>query len=141
MTRTNLICLTLSDIYGGESENIMSKTLTLTIFAKTRKTKDGREFKIYLTTLPNGEKVKVKFPGDCDKPNQFPCNIDLMQDGCNLSTEKYTRTVEDNKIDPATGEVVGTETVQEKAEAKVLWISAWAYSAEAYRDSSMDEFF
>lgn len=110
-------------------------------FAKTRKTKDGREFKTFFTTLPNGEKVKAKFQRDCGEPKQFPCNIDLMQDGCNLSTEKYTRTVEDNKIDPATGEVVGTEMVQEKAEAKVLWISAWAYSAEEYRDSSMDEFF
>ena len=79
----------------------MSKTLTLTIFAKTRKTKDGREFKTYFTTLPNGEKVKAKFQRDCGEPKQFPCNIDLMQGGCNLSSEKYTRTVEDNKIDPA----------------------------------------
>ena len=119
----------------------MSKTLTLTIFAKTRKTKDGREFKTYFTTLPNGEKVKAKFQRDCGEPKQFPCNVDLMQNSCNLSSEKYTRTVEDNKVDPATGEVIGTETVQEKAEAKVLWISAWAYSAEEYRDTSMDEFF
>ena len=71
----------------------MSKTLTLTIFAKTRKTKDGREFKTYFTTLPNGEKVKAKFQRDCGEPKQYPCNIDLMQDGCNLSSEKYTRTV------------------------------------------------
>lgn len=119
----------------------MSKTLTLTIFAKTRKTKDGREFKTYFTTLPNGEKVKAKFQRDCGEPKQFPCNIDLMQSGCNLSTEKYIRTVEDNKVDPSTGEVVGTETMQEKAEAKVLWISAWVYSDEEYRDTSMDEFF
>ena len=119
----------------------MSTTLTLTIYAKTRKTKDGREFKTYFTTLPNGEKVKVKFQRDSGEPKQFPCNIDLMQSGCNLSSEKYIRTVEDNKIDPATGKVVGTETVQEKAVAKVLWISAWVYSDEEYRDTSMDEFF
>lgn len=119
----------------------MSKTLTLTIFAKTRKTKDGREFKTYVTTLPDGEKVKVKFQNACGEPRNCPCNIDLTQNGCNLSTENNVRTVVDNKVDPATGEVIGTETVQEKAEAKVLWISAWAYSAEEYRDTSMDEFF
>jgi hypothetical protein len=119
----------------------MSKTLTLTIFAKTRKSKAGREFKTYFTTLPNGEKVKAKFRRDCGEPELFPCNIDLAQGGCNLSSEKYTREVEDNKIDEATGEVVGTERVKEQGEAKVLWISAWAYSAEEYRDTSMDEFF
>lgn len=119
----------------------MSKTLTLTIFAKKRKTKDGREFQTYFTTLPNGEKVKAKFRQECGEPKQFPCNIDLTQGGCNLSAEKYTREVEDNKIDEATGEVIGTERVKEQGEAKVLWVSAWAYSAEEYRDSSMDEFF
>ena len=117
------------------------KTLTLTIFAKKRKTKDGREFQTYFTTLPNGEKVKAKFRQVCGEPKQFPCNIDLTQDGCNLSSEKYTREVEDNKIDEETGEVIGTERVKEQGEAKVLWISAWAYSAEEYRDKSMDEFF
>lgn len=119
----------------------MSKTLTLTIFAKKRKTKDGRDFKTYFTTLPNGEKVKAKFRRECGEPGQFPCNIDLTQDGCNLSTEEYNRKVVDNKVDPATGEVVGTEIAEEITQAKVLWISAWAYSAEEYRDSSMDEFF
>lgn len=117
------------------------KTLTLTIFAKTRKTKDGREFKIYFTTLPNGEKVKAKFRRDCGEPKQFPCNIDLVRDGCNLSIEEHTRTVVDNKVDPTTGEVIGTETEQEITEIKVLWISAWAYSTAEYRDNSMDEFF
>lgn len=115
--------------------------LTLTIFAKKRKAKDGREFLTYLTTLPNDEKVKVKFRQECGIPKEFPCNIDLVQTGCNLSTEKFTRTVEDNKIDEATGEVLGTERVQETGTAKVLWISAWAYSAEEYRDTTMDEFF
>lgn len=119
----------------------MSKTLTLTIFAKGRKSKDGRDFKTYFTTLPNGEKVKVKFRRDCGEPTQFPCNVDLVQGGCNLSSEKYMREVEDNKIDEATGEVVGTERVVEQGAATVLWISAWAYSAEEYRDTSMDEFF
>lgn len=119
----------------------MTKTLTLTIFAKTRKTNDGREFKTYLTTLPNGQKVKVKFQTACGEPKCCPCNIDLMQNGCNLTAETRVRTVVDSKVDPATGEVIGTETVQENAETKVLWISAWAYSAEEYRDTSMDEFF
>lgn len=119
----------------------MSKTLTLTIFAKTRKTKDGRKFNTFVTTLPDGEKVAVKFQNACGEPKCCPCNIDLTRGGCNLSTEIRTRNVVDNKVDPATGEVVGTEIVQEKTDVKVLWISAWAYSAEEYRDSSMDEFF
>ena len=119
----------------------MSKTLTLTIFAKTRTTKDGGKFQTFVTTLPDGQKVKVKFQSVCGEPKCCPCNIDLMQNGCNLATETRVRTVVDNKVDPATGEVIGAETVQEKAEAKVLWVSAWAYSAEEYRDTSMDEFF
>lgn len=119
----------------------MNKTLTLTIFAKTRKTKDGRKFNTFVTTLPNGEKVAVKFQNACGEPKCCPCNIDITRGGCNLSTESRARNVVDNKVDPATGEVVGTEIVQEKADVHVLWISAWAYSAEGYYDSSMDEFF
>lgn len=118
----------------------MSKTLTLTIFGKNRKTKEGREFKTYFTTLPNDEKVKVKFQEACGNPQQTPCNIDLAQGSCNLSTERYKRTVKDNIIDETTGEVIPT-VLEEDAEAKVLWVSAWAYSAEEYRDTSMDEFF
>lgn len=118
----------------------MSKTLTLTIFGKTRKTKDGREFKTYFTTLPNGEKVKVKFQEACGNPQNLPCNIDLVNGFCNLSTESYIRKVNDNIVDEATGEVIPGER-EERAVSKVLWVSAWAYSAEEYRDTSMDEFF
>lgn len=118
----------------------MSKTLTLTIFGKTRKTKEGREFKTYFTTLPNDEKVKVKFQEACGNPQQTPCNIDLTPGSCNLSTERYKRKVKDNIIDEANGEVIPT-VLEEDAESKVLWVSAWAYSAVEYRDTSMDEFF
>lgn len=118
----------------------MSKTLTLTIFGKTRKTKEGREFKTYFTTLPNNEKVKVKFREDCGTPQQTPCNIDLVQGSCNLSIERYKRKVKDNTIDETNGEAIPT-VLEEDVESKVLWISTWAYSPEEYRDTSMDEFF
>lgn len=117
------------------------KTLTLTIFGKKRKAKDGHVFQTYFTELPNGERVPVKFRMECGEPNTCPVNIDLRQDGCNLSSEKFTRRVFDNLIDDETGEVVGTTEAEEEKVSKVLWISAWAFSEVEYRDSSMDEFF
>ena len=117
------------------------KKLTITVFAKNRKTKDGREFQTFFAKLPDGETVGVKFREEAGKPKVCPCNIDLRHGMCNLAIEKYTKIVSDNKVDEATGEVIGTEQMQETATRKVLWVSAWEFSAEEYRDTSMDAYF
>lgn len=102
----------------------MSKKLTITVFSKQRTARDGKKFKTYFASLREGEPaVKVKFREECGAPD-CPANIDLEQNWCNMSAEKYT--------DVVTGEV---------KEARVLWISNWTASAEAYRDTSMDDYF
>ena len=89
----------------------MSKTITITVFAKRRQTADGKKFSTYFSTLPGDERaVKV--------------NIDLMNGDCNLSKENYT--------DVVTGELKSVP---------VLWISKWSYSKDEYRDTSMDKYF
>ena len=102
----------------------MSKTITITVFAKRRQTADGKKFSTYFSTLPGDERaVKVKFREDCGAPD-CPANIDLTNGDCNLSKENYT--------DVVTG---GLKSVP------VLWISKWNYSKDEYRDTSMDKYF
>lgn len=109
------------------------KQLELTIFAKKMTGKDGKAFYRYLTTLPNTEeKVAVKFREDCGNPKDCPCNIIIKKGDCNLAPRKYTVEV----VDKETGEVV-----EEIRESKVLWISNWTKSENAYEDTSMDEYF
>nr|DAG43287.1 MAG TPA: hypothetical protein [Caudoviricetes sp.] len=102
----------------------MAKNLTITVFAKSRKTKDGKSFKTFFTTLPGEDKAcKVKFTEAAGNPD-CPANIDLKRGDCNLAKENYT--------DEVTGEVKSVP---------VLWVSKWAYSAEKYEDHSMDKWF
>lgn len=102
----------------------MSKPITITVFSKQRTANDGKKFKTYFATLPGDEKpTKVKFREACGAP-ECPANIDLMQGECNISKETYT--------DVVTGEVKAVP---------VLWVSNFAMSKEAYRDTSMDKYF
>lgn len=102
----------------------MSKPITITVFSKQRTANDGKKFKTYFATLPGDEKpMKVKFREACGAP-ECPANIDLMQGECNISKETYT--------DVVTGEVKAVP---------VLWVSNFAMSKEAYRDTSMDKYF
>ena len=102
----------------------MSKTITITVFAKRRQTADGKKFSTYLTTLPGDERaVKVKFREYCVAPD-CTSNIDLTNGECNMSKENYT--------DVVTGELKSVP---------VLWISKWSYSKDEYRDTSMDKYF
>lgn len=102
----------------------MAKKLTITVFCKKRTKADGAKFNTYFASLRDGEPaIKVKFRQECGQPD-CPANIDLEQSGCNLSKETYT--------DVVTGEV---------KDVSVLWISDWKYSEEAYRDTSMDDYF
>lgn len=110
--------------------------LELTIFAKKSQTSEGKNFFRYLTTLTNkegeSEKVEVKFREECGNPKDCPCNILIKKSDCNLATRKYTVDV----VNKETGEVI-----EETREAKVLWVSNWDKSSNAYVDTSMDDYF
>lgn len=102
--------------------------MEISIFAKKRRTKDGREFFSYLSTLRKKDgdtiPVSVKFNKEIQppKPEKCPCNIIVDKDNCNLSSKKYFRE--------ETGEVLETHT---------LWVSQYAAGSE-FIDHSMDDF-
>lgn len=102
--------------------------LNVTLFAKRRQTKEGKQFYNYITTLTaksTGERVscRVRF-SDSDngvKADECPCNI-IVTKG-NMQTRTITR--ED------TGEDMTVYT---------LWVHEWHYSDVPYEDHSLDDF-
>lgn len=102
--------------------------MEISIFAKQRKTKEGRSFTVYLSTLTkkDGSTVpcSVKFNQSCNppKPESCPMNIILDKEHCNVSKRRY--------LDESTGEILYAYT---------LWVSQYAAGGE-YVDHSMDEF-
>lgn len=100
--------------------------MEITIFAKRRKSNDGRAFVTYLSTLTKkgGEKLtcSVKFKDTEPKPDDCPLNIVVDKGAANLSSRTYT--------DAKTGEI---------ATAWTLWVGAWTQGGE-YVDHSLDEF-
>lgn len=102
--------------------------MELSIFAKRRRTQDGKIFFTYLTTATkkDGTEVpcSVRFtePAQPPKPENCPCNIIVNKEHCNMSKKKIFRE--------ATGEILEVHT---------LWISQYAGGSE-YVDHSMDEF-
>lgn len=103
--------------------------MEITIFAKKRKTKEGKAFTSYLTKLvrkSTGETITatVKFREECGSPKSesCPCNIIVDKKNANLSSREYER--ED------TGETVT---------AFSLWVSEWSKGSE-YVDKSLDDF-
>ena len=106
--------------------------MKLAIFAKKRHTKDGREFTSYVTKLRkrDGSEVScgVKFREACGSPKaeDCPCYIVVDKTNANLTIKTQEITTEDGEI--------------KDIESKTLWVSAWGYSDEVYRDTSLDEF-
>ena len=102
--------------------------MQLTIFAKKRRTGDGKTFYTYLSTLTRrdgrNDTVAVNFRDSCGKPKpeQCPMNIIVDKTACNVSTREYVRA--------STGEL---------CESKTLWVSAWTVGG-SYVDTSMDEY-
>lgn len=103
--------------------------MKVTVFAKNRKTQDGRRFVSYIGKLAkkDGSEVtaSIKFRDECGfpKPEECPMIIEFTKDKANMSEKKFT--------DSKTGEDrTGFE----------LWISEWEKSAEEYVDHSLDEF-
>lgn len=103
--------------------------MKFTIFAKKRKSNDGREFFSYLTTLTRkdgGElKCSVKFREACGNPRGADCPMNIVVDkkDANLSAKEI--------VNDETGDVMTVFT---------LWVSEWAEAAEKYEDHSLDDF-
>lgn len=100
----------------------------ITIFAKKRTTKDGKEFNTFITRLTkkdgNHVVVSVMFPQD-NKPKAADCplNIEVPKGMMNLSTRTIT--------DDTTGATI---------ERCTLWVKEWSASTSPYVDTSLDEF-
>lgn len=101
--------------------------MEISIFAKRRRTKDGREFFAYLSSLRKKDgdtiPVSVKFNKEIQppKPESCPCNIIVDKENCNLSSKKFFRE--------ETGEILETHT---------LWVNQYAAGSE-FVDHSMDD--
>lgn len=103
--------------------------MEIAIFAKKRKTRDGKAFYGYLTSLTRkstGEAltVAVKFRDDAGspRPDECPCNIIINKGDCNMATRSFVR-----------------EDTGEAAVGYTLWVNKWSKGA-AYVDHSMDDF-
>lgn len=102
--------------------------MELTVFAKNRTTKEGKAFQTYFSKLTKKDGtesvVELKFRDDCGAPKNFPCNIIVEKQGCNLAEK------------PVTYEKDGEER---DAIQRRLWISAWKDGAP-YVDHSLDDY-
>lgn len=102
--------------------------MEISIFAKERRTREGRSFHTYFTTLTKKDGSQlvaaVKFRRECGEPDPAACpqNIIVDKEHCNLSRKNF--------LNESTGELVQTNT---------LWVSQWAGGSE-YVDHSMDDF-
>lgn len=103
--------------------------MEILIFAKRRKTSEGKTFNAYITTLitKNNEPhtMGVKFREICQAPRaeECPMYINVDRKDANIATKTYER-----------------EDTGETAIAKTLWISAWEKSDKEYVDTSLDEY-
>lgn len=102
------------------------------VFAKKRKTKEGRPFTSYVTKMKkkDGSEVfaTVKFREECGnpKPEDCPLYINVKKADANMSTK--------------TVEVVGEDGEMIETERKTLWVNAWERDPEIYVDTSLDDF-
>ena len=108
--------------------------MRLTVFTKTKHTKEGKPFNTYFSKLKkkDGSEItaELKFREDCGVPKEFPVNIDVDKKNANFSEKKVTVKVKDE---------AGNEEEKE-VEQRRIWINEWTYSAEEYVDHSMDDF-
>jgi hypothetical protein len=102
--------------------------MELTVFAKSRTTKEGKPFQTYFSKLTKKDGTEIttelKFREECGAPKQFPCNIIVDKKDANL-VEK-----------PITYEKDGEE---KDAIQRRMWIANWTEGAE-YVDHSLDDF-
>ena len=102
--------------------------MEITVFAKKRKTKDGRAFFSYLSTLKKKDgtdkTVSVKFREDAGSPDARSCPMNIIVDKQDANLVSKTRIRED------TGEPTETLT---------LWVSKWEHGTP-YVDKSLDDY-
>lgn len=95
-----------------------------TVFAKERRTHEGRPFTAYYTTLTKKDGTKVyadvKFTKACEKPEAFPVTFEVT------SGNVSNRQVED----PYDGT---------KKTYYTLWVKGYS-NVEPYEDHSLDDF-
>ena len=102
--------------------------MEITIYAKKRRTTEGKSFFSYLSTLTrkDGTKqtVSVRFRDDCGnpKPEKCPMNIKFDKDNANMTTREFTR-----------------EDTGEAGTSYTLWVSKWEPGA-LFVDHSLDDF-
>ena len=103
--------------------------MEITVFAKERKTTQGKPFWGYLAKLTNKrtgeiETLGVRFRQDCGQPDpkRCPMNIVIEKGNANISESTYTR-----------------EDTGETAVSKSLWVSEWKEGSK-YVDHSMDDY-
>ena len=104
--------------------------MKVTVFAKKRKTSDGKTFNVFVTKMINkdGEAfyVTVKAPEDDEiKANECPLNIEFDKANANLTHTKDTIETDDG--------------VREYVH-HTLWLKKYTRSAEKYVDTSLDDF-
>ncbi len=102
------------------------------IFAKKRKTQEGKEFYGYIATISKkdgtDETIGCKFKEECGapKPDACPLYIEFEKEDGNIAKKSETVVNE-----------IGEET---KVERKTLWISKYIISDEKYVDTSLDDY-
>ena len=104
-----------------------------TIFAKNRKTREGKQFTCYFGNITRkdgtAEQVTVKFRQDVEIPKTFPCILNFNKSDANLSTGVYIREIE----------TPGGDEAVEEVETRTLWITGYT-SVEAFVDHSLDDY-
>lgn len=100
--------------------------MELTIYAKTKKTAEGRSFRIYLSRLTNkktGEEVpvRVNFQEGLPLPTVFPVNIVIKREDANLSEKRYK------------------DEEGEEHLTRSLWIKAYEMGSP-FEDHSLDDY-
>ncbi len=102
------------------------------VFAKKRKTREGRPFTAYVTRMKKKDGTEVfatiKFREECGSPKAEDCPlyIDVEKSNANMTTKTVEVVEEDGEI--------------RETERKTLWITAWKKNPEVYVDTSLDEF-
>lgn len=102
--------------------------MEVTVFAKKKKTHEGRQFHVYLThlTRKTGEDqvLSVKFRDECGapKPEKCPMNLIIEKGDANISKKNYTR-----------------EDTGEPATSYTMWVTNWK-EGSPYEDHSFDDF-
>lgn len=101
--------------------------MQITIYAKKRQSKDGRNFYTYLTTLPKKdgteETIGVKFTDEAGAPRPENCPMNLVIDRSNANVGKRNYTNEDGEI----------------CVSKTMWVKKWM-QGDPYVDTSLDEY-